>query len=102
MYERLDAFSAAFPGGGVALVDEASWVNKRDWVPEGLIQMSAPVSWVPIDRRLRFRFPFSTGLTVQALSQDPPGNVLFVSKSMQRQRFWRQRLAGWTYYRMDQ
>ena len=67
---------AAFPGGGVALVDEAtSWVSKETGIPRGVIQMSAPDRRVPIERcekPLRFRFPFrGNQRTVEALCQKP-------------------------------
>jgi len=68
--------AAAFPGGGVALVDEAtSWVSKETGIPRGVIQMSAPDRRVPIERcekPLRFRFPFrGNQRTVEALCQKP-------------------------------
>ena len=67
---------AAFPGGGVALVDEAtSWVSKETGIPRGVIQMSAPDRRVPIEhceKPLRFRFPFrGNQRTVEALCQKP-------------------------------
>ena len=68
--------TAAFPGGGVALVDEAtSWVSQETGIPRGVIQMSAPDRRVPIERcekPLRFRFPFKGNQrTVEALCQEP-------------------------------
>lgn len=67
---------AAFPGGGVALVDEAtSWVSQETGVPKSMIQMSAPDRRVPIERcekPLRFRFPFKRNQrTVEVLCQEP-------------------------------
>ncbi|MBU28737.1 MAG: flagella basal body P-ring formation protein FlgA [Gammaproteobacteria bacterium] len=68
--------TAAFPGGGVALVEEAtSWVSQQTGVPKDVIQMSAPDRRVPIERCLQplsFRFPFKGNQrTVEALCQEP-------------------------------
>ena len=69
--------TAAFPGGGVALVDEAtSWVSQETGFSKGVIRMSAPDRRVPIERcekPLRFRFPFKGNQrTVEALCEEPP------------------------------
>lgn len=68
--------AAAFPGGGVALVEEATkWVSQETGFPEGVIQMSAPDRRVPIvhcEKPLNFRFPFKGNQrTVEALCQEP-------------------------------
>tara|TARA_B100001093_G_scaffold514856_1_gene589858 strand:+ start:846 stop:1904 length:1059 start_codon:yes stop_codon:yes gene_type:complete len=68
--------SGAFPGGGVALVNEAtSWVSQETGLPSGVIQMSAPDRRVPIkhcEKTLKFRFPFKGNQrTIEAVCQEP-------------------------------
>ena len=68
--------TAAFPGGGVALVDEAtSWVSQETGAPKAVIQLSAPDRRVPIKRcekPLKFRFPFKGNQrTIEVLCQEP-------------------------------
>lgn len=69
-------YPAPFPGGGEALVSEATaWVSKETGYPEAAIEMSAPDRRVPIEaceKALRFRFPFPENQrTVEAVCASP-------------------------------
>jgi len=70
------AHADAFPGGGAALVSEATqWVSRETGYPEASITMSAPDRTVAVEscnKPLNFRFPFQGNLrTVEANCQSP-------------------------------